>query len=593
MEKKKSSFKLSTSTKSNRQVKILKETFNEKHNVSEKIKLNLSEKLPIINPDQCNLNKIENNSTGIGDKFSQNKSTTFIEILLEEFIYRFIFFNNSIDTKVYEKMQTFELKKFNIQYKFVLLDLSLPENKHLKMCYKTYANAPLCITQTLEGLSRIKKDNGANLIWKLHKFDKMSKLIPALGKWQKYNHFPKTWQLGRKDMLYKNFKKFNKKFSKDFDYMPMTFIFPTDIEEFKTYKKFNALTWIIKPVASSRGRGVHLLSDNSELELLLEKTRSKGGDYLLSHYIDNPHLINNKKYDLRVYVLVTSFSPLKIYFYDEGLVRFASEDYTQGDKENIFVHLTNYSINKNNQKYEKNEENNFEDTSTASKWSFSQYKNYFIHNDQFKDYELIFKKIKDIIIKTIFSAFEENLTFTRGLTRGKNNLFELYGFDILIDNKFNPWLIEVNVSPSLNCDSQLDLNIKTNLISDTLNIVGLTSEHDLNLDLNLNSCQNYIKDFNRQNLSKFKVKICKEFQYPSSKNLELFREEKQYLSWVCEYKEMCNDFLTELLRSRLGKYEMIFPKYKDISSVNYYTNFLKNPGDENILIWKWICSELN
>ena len=62
----------------------------------------------------------------------------------------------------------------------------------------------------------------------------------------------------------------------------------------------------------------------------------------------NPHLISGYKYDLRVYVLVTSFNPLKVYMYTEGLVRFATEKYTL-DHKNInqkFVHLTNFSINK-------------------------------------------------------------------------------------------------------------------------------------------------------------------------------------------------------------------------------------------------------
>ena len=48
---------------------------------------------------------------------------------------------------------------------------------------------------------------------------------------------------------------------------------------------------------------------------------------VISEYIHNPLLINNIKFDLRIYVLITSIDPLRIYVYNDGLARFASEAY--------------------------------------------------------------------------------------------------------------------------------------------------------------------------------------------------------------------------------------------------------------------------
>lgn len=63
-------------------------------------------------------------------------------------------------------------------------------------------------------------------------------------------------------------------------------------------------------------------------------------------------LINGLKFDLRIYVLITSLDPWRLYVYDEGLARFASEPYnSQSSKQNRYAHLTNYSINKKNEKY--------------------------------------------------------------------------------------------------------------------------------------------------------------------------------------------------------------------------------------------------
>lgn len=50
---------------------------------------------------------------------------------------------------------------------------------------------------------------------------------------------------------------------------------------------------------------------------------------------------------------------------------------------------------------------------------------------------------------------------------------ELYGFDILIDADLKPWLLEVNLSPSLGCDSTFDMNVKSAMLADLLTLIGL------------------------------------------------------------------------------------------------------------------------
>ena len=75
---------------------------------------------------------------------------------------------------------------------------------------------------------------------------------------------------------------------------------------------------------------------------------------MVQKYISNPLLYKGLKFDLRVYVLVAGCDPLRIYIYNEGLVRFATEKYQYPSHENIdnlCMHLTNYAINKQNNKY--------------------------------------------------------------------------------------------------------------------------------------------------------------------------------------------------------------------------------------------------
>ena len=97
---------------------------------------------------------------------------------------------------------------------------------------------------------------------------------------------------------------------------------------------------------------------------------------MVSRYIDNPLLLFGHKFDLRIYVVVTCYDPLRVYVYREGLVRFATEKYAQNvdggvseDGSNVYAHLTNYSINKKHENYVQNSDATDDDC--GFKWSFS------------------------------------------------------------------------------------------------------------------------------------------------------------------------------------------------------------------------------
>ena len=68
--------------------------------------------------------------------------------------------------------------------------------------------------------------------------------------------------------------------------------------------------------------------------------------YIIQRYIDNPLLIGGKKFDFRIYVLVTSFRPLKAWIFNLGFARFCTENYSSdvAEIDNMFVHLTNVAI---------------------------------------------------------------------------------------------------------------------------------------------------------------------------------------------------------------------------------------------------------
>lgn len=86
-------------------------------------------------------------------------------------------------------------------------------------------------------------------------------------------------------------------------------------------------------------------------------------------------------------------------------------------------------------------------------------------------YNEVFKNIKQLCVKTLM-AVEPQITTAMRSTKHRNQCFEIYGFDVLIDAKLRPWLLEVNVAPSLSSSSPYDKQVKTLLLCDTLHLVG-------------------------------------------------------------------------------------------------------------------------
>lgn len=113
-------------------------------------------------------------------------------------------------------------------------------------------------------------------------------------------------------------------------------------------------------------------------------------------------LINGYKYDLRIYVGVTSINPLRVYMYEEGLVRFATAKYKDlgTDKFTKYTHLTNYSVNKKNANFIQNSDASQDNY--GSKWSLSALWRYCKNNGI--DGDMIRRRIEDVVIKTLLSV---------------------------------------------------------------------------------------------------------------------------------------------------------------------------------------------
>lgn len=133
------------------------------------------------------------------------------------------------------------------------------------------------------------------------------------------------------------------------------------------------------------------------------------------------------------------------------------------------MHLCNYSINKYHSDYIRSSDAQDEDV--GHKWTLSALLRHL--KLQGCDTHLLMLNIEDVIIKAVLACAQTIISACRMFVPNVNNCFELYGFDILIDNTLKPWLLEANLSPSMGVDSPLDTKVKACLTTDLLTCVGI------------------------------------------------------------------------------------------------------------------------
>ena len=334
-----------------------------------------------------------------------------------------------------------------------------------------------------------------------------------LHSWQRVNHFATYYELTRKDLLIKNLKKARNALLKqqaaqvaaEYTFWPETFNLPSEYLLFADAFKRNAATgggamsnsWIMKPVGSSQGKGIFLVDKltqiadwNNSLAASSASPQQQqagssddgggGGEgdapverYIVQRYLHNPLLIGGKKFDIRLYVLVTSYHPLTVYMHRSGFARFSSTRYTtvKGALGNTLVHLTNVAIQKHGDEY---------DASSGGKWEVGSLRSYLLQlQDEWREDSSTREDRVGRCFSLIATLVVRSLQAVQPLMARDAHCFELYGYDVLLDAAYKPWLIEVNASPSLSANTPADEQLKIDMLHDlfhTLEVERWTRE---------------------------------------------------------------------------------------------------------------------
>ena len=262
-----------------------------------------------------------------------------------------------------------------------------------------------------------------------------------------------------------------------------------------------ARLYIAKPPALSRGRGVRVVDAGQVCG---------AKKLLVQRYIHPPHTLDGLKYDLRLYVLVTSVAPLRAYVHSYGLVRFATAPYDLDSRDGA-SHVTNVSARCKPEAAEAAggagggaggggagggagggggddpvaddaaaqpppsapyvPNVRADDDGCGHKWSLAALRRRL--EAAGADWAPLWASITDVVARTLIAAHSRMGAAVPASGAPEGACFELYGFDVLLDASLRPWLLEVNTGPNLAAPTPLDTHIKCRVAAEMLHLAGI------------------------------------------------------------------------------------------------------------------------
>ncbi|KAJ2951543.1 hypothetical protein O0L34_g13692 [Tuta absoluta] len=298
------------------------------------------------------------------------------------------------------------------------------------------------------GYERTTSDGQWDLLWSFpYPFTTLKPHIQSLKPHQKVNHFPGVAYLTNKvDLAITKSK-----------YIPKAFRLPKEREYFLKY-------------ASENPKAVFVEKNNQHREVVLKNVTdmSMEGTKFVQEYVPNPFLVDGYKFDIGVYVVLTSVNPLRLYYFsDDVLFRYCPEKYYPFDPTNIkkYVIADDYrptwrvpALEDIHIKYGYGMKDAFDIYARAQ------------GKDPDKMWDEVYKAIREIFVKK-----EKHIIEALESYPSKNNFFEMFRVDLMLDEDLNVYLLEANMSPNLSSPKQMNQLLYEQVLYSLFSIVGLGS----------------------------------------------------------------------------------------------------------------------
>lgn len=366
--------------------------------------------------------------------------------------------------------------------------------------------------------------------------------LTGLKIWSRVSHFDAIGKVGCKNELHFRMGELEKRAGHPMPFYPRTLYPPDEYEQLLEVWPTIPI-WIVKPPALSRARMLKLSRSVCDEPPMLP--------YVVQEYIPRPLLITGRKFDVRLYALVTSAFPLTVYFHENGLALMATSPYDEeGDLSDLTKHITNYEINKDSPNFVPCDEG--DEKIENSKWSLLFLFRYFegLGIDTVK----LRKELEEIamigILAGLSSARQDH---RRNLKRYRRCSYEFLGIDVMLDENMKPWLLEINVSPGLTSSSGLDRRVKREVVYDTFNVIRIM---DFSVE-DTKNCREYVRVENvlKASLTKERIEEVKSGRV------------KPWDAPVFADYMIIREFVEEQRRRR--GFHRVYPKRKDMDKFDY------------------------
>ena len=219
--------------------------------------------------------------------------------------------------------------------------------------------------------------------------------------------------------------------------------------------------WLLKRDNLNRGRKIKVFSNLDdilkEINSLNEQKFPK--NLLIQKYIEQPFLYNKRKFDIRIWVLFTYLDKVKkyeVFIFKEGHLKACCDEFDI-NSEDLFIHLTNYSVQKHNKNFSKSE--------IGNEISFSDFQKELNKTGKNIDFK-----------KNIFPEIMQIVALSANSVKGKINLskrtncFEIFGYDFILDINLKPFLLEINTNPGYEESSPLIKMLVPRMIDDAMKL---------------------------------------------------------------------------------------------------------------------------